>query len=62
MCPGRHDNRRSSWVLEVESRRGRNITTVALANKNARAARVVLAKAVPFDSNHLGSRLEAGLY
>ena len=51
---GRHDNRRSRWVLEVESRRGRNIATVALANKNARAAWAVLAKAVTFDSNHLG--------
>ena len=51
---GRHDNRRSRWALEVESRRGRNIATVALANKNARAAWAVLAKAVTFDSNHLG--------
>ena len=51
---GRHDNRRSRWALEVESRRGRNIATVALANKNARAAWAILAKAVTFDSNHLG--------
>ena len=51
---GRHDNRRSRWALEVESRRGRNIATVALANKNARAAWAVLAKAATFDSNHLG--------
>ena len=51
---GRHDNRRSRWTLEVESRRGRNIAAVALANKNARATWAILAKAVTFDSNHLG--------
>ena len=42
---GWHDNRRSRWALEVESRRGSNIATVALANKNTRAAWAILAKA-----------------
>jgi len=35
---------RSRWVVEVESRRGRNIAAVALANKMARTAWVLLSK------------------
>jgi transposase len=35
-------DRRSRWVLEVAGRRGHNIAAVALANKNARAAWVLL--------------------
>jgi transposase len=40
----RKQDRRSQWVLEVESRRGRNIAAVALANKTVRTAWVLLSK------------------
>jgi len=37
-------DRRSRWVVEVEGRRGRNIATVALANKMVRTAWVILSR------------------
>lgn len=40
----RKQDRRSRWVMEVESRRGRNIAAVALANKTVRTAWVLLSK------------------
>ena len=50
----RRDDRRSRWAVGVEARRGRNVATVALANKNARAAWAVLAAGSDFDPGHLG--------
>ena len=41
---GKKSDRQSRWVCEVEQRRGRNIATVALANKNARAAWALLSR------------------
>ena len=38
----RRDDRLSRWVLEVERRRGRNVATVALANKLARISWALL--------------------
>ena len=40
----RHKDKRSLWVGEVEHRRGKNISAVALANKNARTAWALLTK------------------
>ena len=37
----RKQDRRSRWVMEVESRRGRNIAAVALANKTVRTSWVL---------------------
>ncbi len=37
-------DRRNRWVVEVADRRGQNIAAVALANKNARTAWVLLSK------------------
>ena len=51
---GRHPDRRSRWAVNVEKRRGKNVAAVALANKNARTAWVVLARGAEFDREHLG--------
>lgn len=51
---GRHEDRRSRWVIDVEHRRGKNVATVALANKNARVAWAVLARGTDFDRAHPG--------
>ena len=51
---GRHQDRRSRWIKVVEERRGKNVAAVALANKNARTAWAVLAKATDFDREYLG--------
>ena len=40
----RHKDKRSQWVNEVEHRRGKNISAVAVANKNARTAWALLSK------------------
>ena len=50
----RRTDRRSRWAVALEQRRGRNITAVALANKNARTAWAMLARGESFDANHLG--------
>ena len=39
-----HQDRRSRWVSELEQRRGKNISAVAVANKNARIAWALLSK------------------
>jgi transposase len=39
----KRNDRVSRWALELEQRRGRNVATVALANKNARFAWAVMA-------------------
>jgi len=41
---GKKQDRRSKWVVDVESRRGSNIAAVALANKIVRTAWVILSK------------------
>ncbi|MEO1852383.1 MAG: IS110 family transposase [Psychrobacter sp.] len=43
-CAHKHEDKRSQWVGEVEQRRGKNITAVAVANKNARIAWALLTK------------------
>jgi transposase len=44
----KRQDRLSRWAVELERRRGRNIATVALANKNARIAWAVMAHAQSF--------------
>jgi len=39
---GKHSDRKSNWVTELAERRGNNIASVAVANKNARIAWAVL--------------------
>ena len=41
---GKHVDSRSQWIIRLVERRGRNISAVALANKNARTAWAVLTK------------------
>jgi transposase len=38
----RKTDARSRWIMSLEQRRGKNIVTVAIANKNARIAWVLL--------------------
>ena len=40
----KHEDKRSQWVIEVKQRRGKNITAVAVANRNARIAWALLTK------------------
>lgn len=47
----RRDDRLGDWVRQLKARRGTNRTVVALANKMARMAWVVLAKNEAFDLN-----------
>ena len=44
---GRHQDRMSRWVIELQPRRGYYRTLVAIANKNARIAWALLAKNEP---------------
>lgn len=39
-----HQDRLSRWALRLQSRRGYHRTLLAIANKNARIARALLAK------------------
>ena len=45
----RREDRRSRWAVEVQQRRGSNIATVALANKNLRTAWALLAREVEYE-------------
>jgi transposase len=38
----KHQGKRSAWVTQLEERRGKNISAVAVANKNARVAWALL--------------------
>jgi transposase len=38
----KHQDKRSAWVMQLEERRGKNISAVAVANKNARVAWALL--------------------
>ncbi|WP_041522997.1 IS110 family RNA-guided transposase [Gilvimarinus agarilyticus] len=40
----KHEDKRSTWVTQLEGRRGKNISAVAVANKNARVAWALLSK------------------
>nr|MDT0252259.1 hypothetical protein [Endozoicomonas sp.] len=44
----KHDDRRNNWIQELDKRRGKNISAVAVANKNARIAWAVLTKKEPY--------------
>lgn len=46
----RRSDRRSRWAVRLEERRGTNVVTVALANKNAQTAWAVLARQASFDA------------
>jgi transposase len=41
-CARRKTDARSRWIMRLEQRRGKNIATVAIANKNARIAWALL--------------------
>ena len=45
----RREDRRSRWAVEVQQRRGTNIATVALANKNLRTAWALLARDAEYE-------------
>lgn len=40
----KHSDQRSQWIRQIETRRGKNISAVAVANKNARVAWALLSK------------------
>uniref|UniRef100_UPI00351B2A25 hypothetical protein n=1 Tax=Endozoicomonas sp. Mp262 TaxID=2919499 RepID=UPI00351B2A25 len=44
----KHDDRRNQWISALDKRRGKNISAVAVANKNARIAWAVLSKKEPY--------------
>jgi transposase len=44
----KHQDRKSRWIGELGKRRGKNITAVAVANKNARIAWAILSKRVTY--------------
>ncbi|WP_067583073.1 IS110 family transposase [Endozoicomonas ascidiicola] len=44
----KHDDKRNNWIKELDKRRGKNISAVAVANKNARIAWAVLTKKEPY--------------
>ncbi|MBO9497261.1 transposase, partial [Thalassotalea sp. G20_0] len=44
----KHDDRRNNWIKELDQRRGKNITAVTVANKNARIAWAVLTWKEPY--------------
>ena len=44
----KHDDRRNNWIKKLDQRRGKNISAVAVANKNARIAWAVLSKKEPY--------------
>ena len=44
----KHDDRRNNWIKKLDQRRGKNISAVAVANKNARIAWAVLTRKEPY--------------
>jgi len=46
----KHDDKRSVWIVAMMKRRGNNITSVAIANKNARVAWSILTKQVNYQA------------
>ena len=46
----KYKDKRNRWVSELDQRRGKNISAVAVANKNARIAWALLSKNVNYDA------------
>ena len=46
----KYKDKRNRWISELDQRRGKNISAVAVANKNARIAWVLLSKNVNYDA------------
>jgi transposase len=46
----KHSDQRSQWIKQIEARRGKNITAVAVANKNARVAWALLSKKTTYQA------------
>ena len=44
----KHNDRRSNWIKKLDQRRGKNITAVAVANKNTLIAGAVLIRKGPY--------------
>jgi transposase len=57
----KHDDRRSAWLKALVARRGFNRTIVALANKTARIAWVILTRKEEYAVRLRSSRLRSGL-
>jgi transposase len=49
MRTGQYSDRRSMWIKQLEARRGKNRTAVALTNKNARVVWVLMTKKNPVE-------------
>ena len=47
---GKHQDRRNQWVQQLDKRRGKNISAVAVANKNARIAWALLAYKTTYET------------
>ncbi len=46
----KHQDRRNRWISEIEQRRGKNISAVAVANKNARIAWALLSNKTTYQA------------
>jgi transposase len=46
----KHQDKRNAWVMQLEERRGKNISAVAVANKNARVAWALLSNKSTYQS------------
>lgn len=46
----KHQDKRNAWVMQLEERRGKNISAVAVANKNARVAWALLSNKTTYQS------------
>lgn len=47
----KHQDKRSKWVKQLDDRRGKNISAVAVANKNARVAWALLSNQTTYQAN-----------
>jgi transposase len=47
----KHTDKRSTWVMQLEERRGKNISAVAVANKNARVAWALLSHKTTYQAS-----------
>ena len=47
----KHQDRRNQWVSDLDKRRGKNISAVAVANKNARIAWALLTNKTTYQAN-----------
>ena len=48
---GKHQDKRNTWVTQLEGRRGKNISAVAVANKNARVAWALLSNKTSYQAS-----------